>query len=241
MKKLLATIAIASVFAVGFVSAQNSSLQEPNPENVGADSAMAALREVSIDKFEREGSWNVHISADDGVISARLFEGNPAMKEPLEEDEGKEDEDTQVLGVKVEFFRRGVNSFTIKSSRPLAIEGTTKTVSVWVCGRNQDHELYLLVQDYFGANFELYMGSLGFSGWKKLTCVIPPSPDGEHGIVQSSAYYGDKPGLKVIGFRVDCNPMQARGAYYVYFDDLRAVTDLYDMENHDEDDMADNW
>jgi len=27
----------------------------------------------------------------------------------------------------------------------------------------------------------------------------------------------------------------------MYLDDLRAVTDLYDMENHDEDDMADNW
>ena len=240
MKKVLA-LCVMTIFAAGVVAAQNSSLQEPNPENVGADSAMAALREVSIDKFEREGSWNVHISADDGIISARLFEGNPAMKEPLAEDEGKEDEDTQVLGVKVEFFRRGKNSFTIKSSRPIAIEGTTKTVSVWVCGRNQDHELYLLVQDYFGSSFELYMGSLGFSGWKKLTCVIPPSIDGEHGIVQSSAYYGDKPGLKVVGFRVDCNPMQARGSYYMYMDDLRAVTDLYDMENHDEDDMADNW
>lgn len=240
MKKLLA-FSVLAVLSAGLMFAQASSLQDPNPENVGADSALSSLREVSIDKFEREGSWNVHISADDGVIAGRLFEGNPAMKEPLPEDEGKEDEDTQVMGIRVDFFRRGKNSFTIKSGRPLAIEGTTKTVSVWVCGRNQDHDMWLLVQDYFGRNFELYMGSLGFSGWKKLTCVIPPSPDGEHGIVQSSAYYGDKPGLKILGFRVDCNPVQARGTYYMYLDDLRVVTDLYDMENHDEDDMADNW
>ena len=52
---------------------------------------------------------------------------------------------------------------------------------------------------------------------------------------------GYKPGLKILGFRVDCNPVQARGTYYMYLDDLRVVTDLYDMENHDEDDMADNW
>ena len=240
MKKLL-VLAVLALVSTGFVFAQTSSLQDPNPETVGNDSAMSALREVSLDKFEREGSWNVHISADYGVIAARLFEGNPAMKEPLAEDEGKEAEDTQVLGIRVDFCRRGKNSFTIKSGRPIPIEGTAKTISMWVCGRNQDHELYVLVQDYFGSNFELYMGSLGFSGWKKLTCVIPPSPDGEHGIVQSSAYFGDKPGLKVLGFRIDCNPMQARGTYYVYFDDLRAVTDLYDMQNHDEDDMADNW
>lgn len=241
MKKI-AVISILLAASVCALSAQQSaSLQDPNPETVGNDSAMQALREVSIDKFEREGAWNVHISPDYGIISARLFKGSPAMKEPLEEDKGKEDEDTQVLGVKVEFFKRGINSFYIKSERPLPIEGVTKTVSVWVCGRNQEHDLYVLVQDYFGNNYELYMGNLGFSGWKKMTAVVPPSEDGVHGIVQHSAYYGDRPGLRILGFRVDCSPMLARGSYYMYLDDLRAVTDLYDMENHDEDDMADNW
>ena len=237
MKKLLALAAVLLTASMMFAQ----SLSEPNPETVGADSAMLALREVSIDKFEREGSWSVHISPDDGVIAARLFDGSPAMKEPLPGDEDKADEDTQVLGVRVDFFRRGRDSFTITAGRPLPIEGTVKTISVWVCGRNQNHEMYVLVQDYFGRNFELYMGTLAFSGWKKLTCVVPPSPDGEHGIVQSSAYYGDKPGLRIVGFRVDCNPMQARGQFYMYLDDLRAVTDLYDLENHDEDDMNDNW
>ena len=237
MKKLLALAAVLLTASMMFAQ----SLSEPNPETVGADSAMLALREVSIDKFEREGSWYVHISPDDGVIAARLFDGSPAMKEPLPGDEDKADEDTQVLGVRVDFFRRGRDSFTITAGRPLPIEGTVKTISVWVCGRNQNHEMYVLVQDYFGRNFELYMGTLAFSGWKKLTCVVPPSTDGEHGIVQSSAYYGDKPGFKILGFRVDCNPMQARGSYYLYLDDLRVVTDLYDMENRDEDDMLDNW
>lgn len=240
MKKVLFAVLAASVFTFA-VSAQNSLVDEPNPETIGNESAMQALHEISLDKFEREGSWNVHISPDYGVITSRLFEGNPAMKDPLKEDEGKENEDTQVLGVKVEFFKRGINSFYITSQRPIPIEGVTKTVSVWVCGRNMGHELYLLVEDYFGRNYELYMGSLGFSGWKKLTAVVPPSPDGEHGIVQHSAYYGDKPGLRIIGFRVDCDPMLSRGAYYMYLDDLRCVTDLYDLENQDVDDMSDAW
>ena len=240
MKKVLFAVIAASVFTFA-VSAQNSLVEDPNPETIGNESAMQALHEISLDKFEREGSWGVHISPDYGVITGRLFEGSPAMKDPLKEDEGKENEDTQVLGVKVEFFKRGINSFYITSQRPIPIEGVTKTVSVWVCGRNMGHELYLLVEDYFGRNYELYMGSLGFSGWKKLTAVVPPSPDGEHGIVQHSAYYGDKPGLRIIGFRVDCDPMLSRGAYYMYLDDLRCVTDLYDMQNHDEDDMANNW
>jgi len=237
MKKILSVLIALS--AAGMLFAQTSSLTEPDPTVIGKDSAAQALREVSVDRFEIEGSWNTHISPDYGIITCRLFDGSPAMKDPLKGDENAED--TKVFGVKVEFFRRGVNSFYIRSARPQPIEGVTKTVSMWVCGRNMDHEMYILVQDYYGNNFELFLGNLGFSGWKKLTVAIPPTPDGEHGIIQSSAYNGVKPGLRIVGFRVDCNPMQARGQYYLYLDDLRAVTDLYDVENRDEDDMMDDW
>ena len=246
MKKILVTfLAFAAsglLFAQNSSSAQstgNVSLAEPDPTVIGRDSASQSLREVSVDRFELEGAWNATISPDYGMITARLHDGGPAAKEPVKDD--ADAPDSRVLGVKVEFFRRGVNSFFIKSARPIPIEGVTKTVSVWVVGRNMDHQLTLLVQDYYGHNFELYMGSLGFTGWKRMTVAVPPTPDGEHGIIQQSAYNGSKPGLRIVGFRIDCNPMLARGTYYIYFDDLRAVTDLYDIENRDEDDMRDDW
>ena len=241
MKMISFAILTLSVFFAASVFAQTDSLSDPDASNIGNDSARQALREVSVERFEREGSWNVHISPDYGVISGRLFDGSPAAKEELNDPNNKQAEDTKVLGVKVEFFRRGKNEFYITSARPIPIEGVTKTVSVWACGRNMGHQLWLLVQDYNGNNFEIWMGSLEFSGWKKITAAIPPSPDGEHGIVQQSVYHGDKPGLRMVGFRVDCNPMEARGSFYMYLDDMRAVTDLYDLENRDEDDMMDNW
>lgn len=237
MKKLLTAVLTLTATA-GLMFAQES-LATPDPTVIGNDSARQALKEVSVDKFEIEGSWNAFISPDNGVSSARLFEGSPAAKEPIQ---GEEDiPDTRVLGVKIEFFHRGLNSFFIRSTRPIPIEGVTKTISLWVAGRNMDHSLFVLVQDYYGNNFELYVGSLGFSGWKKMQVAVPPTPDGEHGIIQQSAYDGVRPGLRIIGFRVDCNPMLARGTYYLYLDDLRAVTDLYDVENRDEDDMHDDW
>ena len=239
MKRVIAVLMVVATFGMAFAQNGTTSLTDPDPTIIGADSAKQALREVSVDLYEREGSWNARISSDNGVVTARLFDGSPAAKEPMAENEGVTDE--RVLGVKVEFFRRGINSFYVTAARPIPIEGITKTVSVWVTGRNQGHELYLLVQDYFGNNFEIYMGTLAFSGWKKMTAAIPPSPDGERGIVQQSAYYGERPGLRIIGFRVDCDPLLARGSYYLYFDDLRAVTDLYDMENRNEDDMIENW
>ncbi|MBR1912915.1 MAG: flagellar filament protein FlaA [Treponema sp.] len=237
----VALVASAGVFAQASNSNGSTSITDPNAANIGNDSAREALREISVDRFEREGFWNVHCSSDFGVISGRLFDGGPDAKEPLNDINNTELQDTHVFGAKIEFFKRGVNSFYITAARPLPIEGITKTVSVWVCGRNMGHQLWLLVQDYYGSNFEIWMGSLEFSGWKKLTTAIPPSPDSEHGIIQQSAYHGDKPGLRIVGFRIDCSPMEARGSYYVYFDDLRAVTDLYDQENRDVDDMDDSW
>lgn len=242
MKKIVTVILALTLSAAVFAQNQNQdpdSLASPDPTVIGNDSAKQALKEVSVDRFELEGSWNASISPDYGVISSRLFAGSPMAKEPLK---GEEDApDTNVLGVKVEFFRRGVNSFYIRAARPLPIEGVTKTISLWVAGRNMDHSMYVLVQDYNGNNFELYLGNLGFSGWKKMTVAVPPTPDGEHGIIQSSAYNGIKPGLRIVGFRIDCNPVLARGTYYLYLDDLRAVTDLYDIENRDQDDMNDDW
>ena len=240
MKKFTIAFLIAS--CVAFTSFAQQSIAEPDASIIGNDSARQALREVGVDRFEREGLWNTHISSDYGTIIGRLFDSKgPSAKEPLDDTRAVDLKDDKVLGVKVEFFRRGINSFYVKSIRPIPIEGVTKTVSVWVAGRNIDHNLYLLVQDYNGNNFELWMGTLCHSGWKKLSVAIPPTLDGEKGIVQQSAYHGDKPGLRIVGFRIDCNPDKAIGAYYVYFDDLRAVTDLYDMENRDEDDMMDNW
>lgn len=238
MKKIL--ILLLVLFTATAVFAQTS-LSDPDPSMIGTDSARQSLKEVSLDLFEREASWNVYMPVDDGIITSRLFDGSPAGKEALPSNVLEGQDDSKVLGVRVDFMHRGHQSFYIKSVRPIPIEGVTKTVSLWVAGRNYNHTMTMLVQDFFGNNFELYVGKLNFSGWKKLTVAVPPSPDGVHGIVQADARFGDHPGLRIIGFRIDCDPMQAAGSYYLYMDDLRAVTDLYAMENRDKDDMQDNW
>ena len=129
MKRVIAVLMVLATFGMVFAQQGTSSLTDPDPTIIGADSAKQALREVSVDLFEREGSWNARISSDNGVISSRLFDGSPASKEPMAENEGVTDE--RVLGVKVEFFRRGVNSFYVTAARPIPIEGITKTVSLF--------------------------------------------------------------------------------------------------------------
>ncbi|MDR0690254.1 MAG: flagellar filament outer layer protein FlaA [Spirochaetaceae bacterium] len=240
MKRIIITLLI--LFLAGVLFAQQNEVGAPNAERIGVDAAQQQLKEVSIDKFEHDGYWRSSMSTDEGFVMSRLFSGAPQDKVPLEEEEGFNIPDRYVLGTKVDFLRRGHASITISPIRPIPIEGITKTISIWVVGRNYNHELKILLQDFFGRPFELHLGKLNFQGWKKLTVAIPPqAPDGINGIVQRNYHYNNQLGVKIIGFRIDCDLMETYGTYYVYFDDLRAVTDLFAENNRDTDDMADAW
>lgn len=246
MKKLAflvpAALAVFCAFLFAQQRAEDYALDSANPNQIGVTSAELALKEVSIDKFETEGTWRSAISSDEGVIQSRLFRGSPAGKSPIPDEEGLDIPDEMVLGTRVDFYRRGHNSFTVTATKPLPVEGIAKTVSVWVVGRNFNHSLNLLLKDYWGRDYELYMGKLNHTGWKLMSVSIPPqNPDGKNGIIQKDYHYGNRLGLRIVGFRIDCDPEDAYGSYFIYFDDLRAVTDLYDLQLQDEDDMIDNW
>ena len=226
---LLLTILVAST---GLLFAQVDTSAD-----IGQDQAQQLLQEVSISKFEDAGFWQVYMPIDQGVVESRRFEGAPALKEPLPEEEelGIAEPDDYVLGVKASFFRRGDAQIYVQPLRPLQVPGITKTISVWVVGRNFNHLLNVVVADYFGNVNILPMGTLNFTGWKQMTVAVPPS------IVQQDYHYSDRMGLQILGFLIEPDMMEAYGTYYIYFDDLRAYTDLFADEYRDADDMIDSW
>jgi hypothetical protein len=239
MKKLTFLVIAGALLGAGLFA--QASIADSDPNMYEQDTGVQTLDDTAIDLFEREGAWTASISPDDGFITSTSFEGGPNAKAPPPEvGDQPAPTDTKILGVKVEFYHRGVNSFYVRPLRPLPVKGTAKTVSVWVAGRNLPHKLVLVVQDYNGRTFDLPMGTLDFSGWKRLSVVIPPSPDGIIGIVQSNPYYGERPGIRIAGFRVDCDPATARGTYYIYFDGLTTVADQYNYDSRDTDDPDDS-
>jgi len=226
-------------FVAGFIFAQNN-VGQVDPALLTIDAAQQHLREVSVDRFEFDGFWRAHISMDDGFVTTRQFRGGPANREPIPGEENIPDE--HVLGVRVDFIRRSLSSLFITPLRPIQIEGITRTVSVWVAGRNFNHRLYLLGRDFHGREFELYMGRLNFQGWQRLTVAIPPQDIiSGRGIIQRHYHQHNHMGLSITGLRVDFDMMQAFGSHYLYFDDMRAVTDLFAELHRDEDDMQDGW
>ena len=232
MKKIIILAAVLALVVTGLF-AQN----ESDPQSTGVVTAQQKLKEISVSKMEDAGFWYGIFPADNGIIEVRAFPGGPEGKEeiPDEEANGIVEADENVVGSKVSFFRRGVIDFTLKPIRPLPIEGITKTISVWVAGRNANHRLELLVSDHFGHDAVIPMGKLNFSGWKKMTVTIPPH------IIQRDYHYNDRMGLSIDGFNIKCNIDETYGRYYIYFDDIRAVTDLFAEESRDTDDMPDAW
>ena len=239
MMKSRMTIALLAlaVLLSGPAFAQNVVAGAPNPADIGKDQAQQLLKEVSIDKFEDAAFWQTTMPLDSGVISGKRLAGSPSGKQPIPEETslGIKEEDKYVLGVKVSFFHRGTSVFAIHPATPLAIEGIVKTLSIWVVGRNFNHTLKVVFEDYNGQQKELTIGTLNFVGWKKLTVAIPPN------ILQSEFHYANRSGIRITGFEVETDPLDSYGVYYLYLDDLRAVTDLFGESKRDVDDMSDGW
>jgi len=234
MKKIIVLFGFVALLPAFLAAQQTGSI---DAERLGRDQAQQELVEVSVSKFEDVAFWGSSMMLDDGVIAIRRFEGAPLDKQPIagEESSNIEEADQYVLGSKVVFFRRAKSSVAIFPVRPIPIEGITKTISVWVVGRNFNHTLKVIVADYFNQRREITMGKLNFMGWKQMTAAIPPR------ITQDEYHYTSDRGLKLIGFKIDFDLMESYGTYYAYFDDLRAVTDLFAETYRDPDDMADGW
>jgi hypothetical protein len=232
-RAVLITIVVLAAAGVAFAQQADTEAAQ-----LGTDTAQQALQEVSISRFEDPGFWNAYVPIDQGVITHQRLKGAPADKEPIPEEEeaGLNIQDQYVLGVKTQFFPpRSATSLYVEANRPLAVPGIAKTLSVWVVGRNFNHRLHVVIRDFTGQLSVLQMGRLNFSGWRRLTVPIPPD------IQQRDIHYSDQGGIEVLGFVIEPDLLEAYGSYYVYFDDLRALTDLFSEESRDPDDMVDSW
>ena len=216
--------------------------QDQSPS--GKDPVNSFVVEVRLSGFEDASLWDIAMSPDEGVISKATLKGAP--KDLTDEDGPMIKRDKQfgipntydkekVLGIKVQYLRRGYNVFSIKPVKPIAIEGICESISVWIAGRNYKHTLKIIVKDFMDKDRIVYVDKLDFSGWRELLVSIPLN------IKQYDYHFGDRRGIKFNGFVVECDFLETYGTYYVYFDELRAKTDVFMEYIRDADDMQDDW
>jgi hypothetical protein len=240
-RALVVSIITLMVSLTSFSQATGRPVGTPDPSRIGVDSAQQHLQDITVTKFEDAGFWFSAMAQDEGFVTLRRLRGIPAEKATLDAARLADETDLgipagqNVLGARVDFHKRGLHTFSVFPNKPLAIEGICKTLSIWVVGRNFNHVLKILIADFFDRPLELTVGKLNFSGWKKLTVAVPPS------VTQTDFHFTTRNGIKFIGLKVDFDMEETLGKFYIYFDDLSAVTDLFLESNFDPDDMQDIW
>lgn len=232
MKKLIILLIIFGlVLSLNIVSikAQQQSTAQTDPDVEKGE----LLTDIIVTKFEDAEAWSGQMPLDQGSILLMKRLGKPAAlpdKDPVTGIENK-----FVLGVKVNFNKRGSNRFIVKPPKPIKIVGITKTLSIWVVGRNFSHTLYYMVSDFFNRPINIKATTLNFLGWKKITTIVPPD------IIQDEYHYVQNEGITFLGLLVETNPPESYGTYYVYFDELTARSNVFSQSNVDMDDMVDTW
>ncbi len=252
---MLFVVFISLLLIAGVTTAQTD---DPN-----AGTADEELVSFILDDFEKAASWVPTMSRDQGVIFSMRRKGSPEAvikaaqtikdendryikKKAKQNMQPKENplvgfpyrENKFVLGVRVEFLKRGYNWFTVKPPMPIKIPGITKSISVYVVGRGYHHWLWLMISDYNGnKRYISSMRPLTHKGWRKVIFPIRPN------IIQEDYKVTDpkKVGITFDGFLIQCDPLESIGKYYVYFDLLTAQVNLYFEFHQDKDDMRDFW
>ncbi len=241
MKYTSYAVKLTLTFLLSVIVGNVGHAQQELPQLTTQDNAQV----VSVELFEDPTLWDSIISHDYGITTHQRFEGAPRAKTPLGAVGGGPLLDENVLGVKTEFIQRGFTQIVVAPLRPIAIPGVVREVSVWVAGRELPHDLYLLVRDIDGRDRKIFVDRLNHRGWREMRVVIPPYEITPEGYVLGVKQYNPRiplnSGLELVALIIEPLFTEAYGSYYVYFDDMRATTDLSVFAQQDVDDIVDAW
>jgi hypothetical protein len=235
MKKIqflvLATL-ISGAFASLFLFSQNKGTTASSSDN-NSSVGGGSLTNFLVDNFEDAGSWQGSMPNDLGIIRVLRREGGPKDLRSADSNANR-----YVLGAKVNYFKTGPSWFAVSPPKDVAIPGASRSFTMWVAGRSFNHVLKILYKDFNNEPRFSVFGKLNFPGWQKLQAQVPPS------VIQDNYKLNaiDHPrGIRLTSLLIECAMEETSGEYFVYFDDLRAQTDMFVEDNRDPDDPQDDW
>jgi hypothetical protein len=149
----------------------------------------------------------------------------------------REGKDIKSFGIHGRFDRRGYNwidMYPVNEDAPfeIPIPGRARYLDMWVWGSNLNYYIEAFVRDYQGIVHRIYFGSLNYTGWRNMRALVPV------GIPQSKRIQPNLASLKFVKFRIWTMPEENVGDFYIYFKQLKVLTDTFESL-FDGDDLAD--
>jgi len=144
------------------------------------------------------------------------------------------------LGLHGQFDRRGYNWIDLypvladDPDRPteIPIPGRVQNIDCWVWGANFRFYIEVFLRDYRGVVHTLRLGSIAYPGWRNLAIHIPSNiPQAR----RTLPYYA---GLRFVKFRIWTEPSERVDNFYIYFKQLKVLTDTFESL-FDGNDLAD--
>jgi hypothetical protein len=145
------------------------------------------------------------------------------------------------LGIHGRFDRRGYNWIDIypvlrddpdERAVGIPIPGRVRTIDMWVWGANFRYYIEIYLRDFQGVPHVLKLGDINYRGWRNLSVNIPTR------IQQTRRTLPSHAGLEFLKFRIWTQPVERVDDFYVYFKQLKILTDMFERM-FDGDDLAD--
>ena len=195
-----------------------SSLWALEPKTSQYNTTLIWFNFESDERFEVKGSK--HYLAD--RLKMGMYNGIPI---PLKYN--RDLKSKKSLGINVSWSQKGFNWIDIVPAKdhPLynkVFPGILKSIDLWIWGANYDYMLYITLENEHGFAYDLLVGSLAFTGWKKLHLKVPPTL-----IVRRTQLASEMGALKFRRFRVYTGRLARVDRFSLFIDYMRINTDLY--------------
>ena len=153
--------------------------------------------------------------------------------------------DIRSLGLWGSFDRRGFNWIDLFPIVPgsgdngqtpvpfeIPIPGQIRYMDMWVWGSNHNFYIEAYFRDHRGIVHSIFLGDLAFAGWRNLSLRIP------NHIPQTRRTLPSFAGLHFVKFRIWTTPVERVDNFFIYFNQLKILTDVF-SDLFDGDDLAD--
>ena len=135
------------------------------------------------------------------------------------------------LGLHGQFDRRAYNWIDLypvladdqeAGAAEIPIPGRVQNIDCWVWGANLRYYIEIFLRDHRGVVHTLHLGWINYPGWRNLAVNVP------NNIPQARRTLPNYAGLTFVKFRIWTHPSERVDNFYIYFKQLKVLTDMFE-------------